>query len=36
LEIIKRNPFASIDQTGVGELMKLAVEKGNAFARRSS
>jgi len=28
LEIIKRNPFASIDQTGVGQLMKLAVEKG--------
>ena len=29
-EIIKTNPFASIDQTGVGELMKIAVEKGNA------
>jgi pyruvate,orthophosphate dikinase len=28
-EIIKTNPFASIDQTGVGELMKIAVEKGN-------
>ncbi len=28
LEIIKKNPFASIDQTGVGELMKIAVEKG--------
>src|SRR3979409_407126 len=28
LEIIKKNPFASIDQTGVGQLMKLAVEKG--------
>jgi pyruvate,orthophosphate dikinase len=28
-EIIKQNPFASIDQTGVGGLMKLAVEKGN-------
>src|SRR5512137_334779 len=27
-EIIKTNPFASIDQTGVGELMKIAVEKG--------
>jgi pyruvate,orthophosphate dikinase len=29
LEIIKKNPFASIDQTGVGQLMKIAVEKGN-------
>ena len=28
-EIIKMNPFASIDQTGVGELMKIAVRKGN-------
>jgi pyruvate,orthophosphate dikinase len=28
-EIIKQNPFASIDQTGVGELMKIAVGKGN-------
>jgi pyruvate,orthophosphate dikinase len=29
-EIIKTNPFASIDQTGVGQLMKIAAEKGNA------
>jgi len=29
-EIIKKNPFASIDQTGVGQLMKIAAEKGNA------
>jgi pyruvate,orthophosphate dikinase len=28
LEIVKRNPFASIDQSGVGQLMKIAVEKG--------
>src|ERR1043166_3058218 len=28
LEIVKRNPFATIDQKGVGELMRLAVEKG--------
>jgi pyruvate,orthophosphate dikinase len=28
LEICKTNPFASIDQTGVGQLMKIAVEKG--------
>jgi len=30
LEIVKTNPFASIDQTGVGQLMKIAAEKGNA------
>ncbi len=29
-EIIKKNPFASIDQTGVGELMKIAVKGGQA------
>jgi hypothetical protein len=28
-EIVKKNPFASIDQTGVGQLVKMAVEKGN-------
>jgi len=28
-EIIKKNPFASIDQTGVGQLIQIAVEKGN-------
>src|SRR5438093_11003462 len=28
LEIIKKNPFASIDQAGVGQLMNMAVEKG--------
>src|ERR1035437_3949285 len=28
LEIIKSNPFATIDQAGVGQLMKIAVEKG--------
>jgi pyruvate,orthophosphate dikinase len=27
-EIIKKNPFATIDQVGVGQLMKIAVEKG--------
>jgi pyruvate,orthophosphate dikinase len=27
-EIIKANPFASIDTTGVGQLMKIGVEKG--------
>jgi pyruvate,orthophosphate dikinase len=29
LEIMKKNPFASIDQTGVGQLMQMAAEKGN-------
>jgi pyruvate, orthophosphate dikinase len=28
-EIMKKNPFASIDQTGVGQLIHIAVEKGN-------
>ncbi len=27
-EIFKKNPFASLDQTGVGKLMKIAVAKG--------
>jgi pyruvate,orthophosphate dikinase len=29
-EIIKYNPFATIDTTGVGQLMKIAVEKGRS------
>jgi pyruvate,orthophosphate dikinase len=29
LEIIKKNPFATIDQAGVGQLITMAVEKGN-------
>ncbi len=28
LEIVKRNPFEAIDQEGVGELMKIAIERG--------
>jgi len=28
LEIVKRNPFATIDQSGVGQLMEVAVAKG--------
>ena len=28
-EIIKKNPFASIDQTGVGQLMEIAIAKGS-------
>ncbi len=30
MEIVKKNPFASIDQTGVGQLMQIAVTKGRA------
>ncbi len=29
LEIVKKNPFATIDQAGVGQLIEIAVEKGN-------
>ena len=29
LEIVKKNPFATIDQAGVGQLIQTAVEKGN-------
>ena len=28
-EIVKKNPFASIDQVGVGQLIQIAAEKGN-------
>ena len=28
LGIVKTNPFASLDATGVGQLMRIAVEKG--------
>ncbi len=28
LEIVKRNPFATVDQTGVGQLLEIAVAKG--------
>ncbi len=30
LEIVKKNPFATIDQSGVGQLMQLAIEKGRS------
>ena len=33
LEIVKRNPFATIDQKGVGDLMRIAVEKGRSTRR---
>ena len=29
-EIFKRNPFATLDQTGVGQLMEIAIAKGRA------
>jgi pyruvate,orthophosphate dikinase len=29
-EIVKKNPFASIDQTGVGQLMQIAITKGRS------
>jgi pyruvate,orthophosphate dikinase len=29
LEIVKKNPFATIDQAGVGQLIETAAEKGN-------
>ena len=28
LEIVKKNPFATIDQTGVGQLVEIAAKKG--------
>jgi pyruvate,orthophosphate dikinase len=30
LEIVKQNPFATIDQAGVGQLVEIAVRKGRA------
>ena len=30
LEIVKQNPFATIDETGVGQLVEIAVRKGRA------
>ena len=29
-EVFKKNPFASLDQEGVGQLMKIAIEKGRS------
>ncbi|HAV64158.1 MAG TPA: pyruvate, phosphate dikinase [Verrucomicrobiales bacterium] len=29
-EIVKKNPFATIDQTGVGQLMEIAIAKGRS------
>jgi pyruvate,orthophosphate dikinase len=33
LEIVKKNPFATIDATGVGQLVDIAVRKGRAARR---
>ncbi len=32
--ILPKNPFQTLDQEGVGQLMKMAVEKGRAHATR--
>ncbi len=29
-DIMKRNPFATIDQNGVGQLMRIAIDKGRS------
>ena len=29
-EIFKKNPFSTLDQTGVGQLMKIAIDKGRS------
>jgi pyruvate,orthophosphate dikinase len=29
-EIFKKNPFATLDQVGVGQLIEIAIKKGNA------
>jgi len=29
-EIFKKNPFATLDQVGVGQLMKMAIDKGRS------
>ncbi|MEO6788003.1 MAG: putative PEP-binding protein, partial [Chthoniobacteraceae bacterium] len=29
-EVFKKNPFASLDQVGVGQLVQIAIEKGRA------
>ena len=34
LEIVKMNPFATIDQTGVGQLVEIAVTKGRSTRPR--
>ncbi len=36
LEIMKKNPFATIDQTGVGQLVEIAVTRGRRRGPTSS
>jgi len=36
LEIVKKNPFATIDQSGVGQLITMAVEKGTNSSRHQA
>jgi len=31
--VVSANPFASVDQTGVGQLMEIAVKKGKSSRR---
>jgi hypothetical protein len=33
LDILEANPFASVDQSGVGQLMEIAVKKGKSSRR---
>ena len=33
LEIVKKNPFATIDATGVGQLVEIAVKKGRSVKK---
>jgi pyruvate, orthophosphate dikinase len=33
LDVVSANPFASVDQTGVGQLMEIAVKKGKSSRR---
>src|SRR5260221_11262628 len=33
LEVVKKNPFATIDSTGVGQLVEIAVQKGRSVKK---
>ena len=33
LEVVPANPFAGVDETGVGQLMEIAVKKGKSARR---
>ena len=35
-EIVKRNPFQTIDQNGVGKLMQMGVERAEDAARHQA